>query len=67
MPPVIRLDAGYRLHFGKGRLKHELQLGVCNLLNRFNPYTVYYDTADEQWKELALLPILPNFSYKIIF
>lgn len=67
MPPVIRLDISYSRKWRKDRLTHALQLGVCNLLNRFNPYTVYYDTIDETWKELALLPILPNFSYRFCF
>ncbi|MCF0165684.1 MAG: hypothetical protein HUJ89_00670 [Bacteroidales bacterium] len=33
----------------------------------FNPFMLYYDTLSENWKMLELLPILPNFSYKITF
>lgn len=67
MPPVIRIDAGYRFQWQWGRTSHELSLGICNLLNHFNPYTVYYDTKEEVWKEMALLPILPNFSWRVEF
>ena len=65
MPPVIRLDAGYRLEWHWGRVYNQLSLGVCNLLNHFNPYTVYFDTKEEVWKELSLLPILPTFSWRL--
>ena len=67
MPAVIRLDAGYRLRWKWGKVQNDLNLGVCNLLNHFNPYTVYYDTKEEAWKEMALLPILPNFSWRVEF
>lgn len=67
MPAVIRVDAGYQ-HVWQGKKhNHTLRIGVCNLLNHFNPFTVYYDTNDGKWKELALLPILPNFSYVVSF
>lgn len=67
MPPIIRLDAGYCFKWHWGQVANELNLGVCNLLNHFNPYTVYYDTKDGVWKEMSLLPILPNFSWRIEF
>ena len=28
---------------------------------------LYFDPASEGWKMIALLPILPNFSYRISF
>ena len=67
MPALIRLDIGYRRQWRKDRFDHELSLGVFNVLNHFNPFTVYYDTKDETWKELALIPIMPNISYRISF
>ncbi len=67
MPPLVRLDVAYRLRWTWGRVVNELNLGVCNLLNHFNPYTVYYDTKEEVWKEIALLPVMPNFSWRIKF
>lgn len=65
MPPVIRLDAAYLMEWVWGRVHNRLSLGVCNILNHFNPYTVYYDTKEGVWKEISLLPILPNFSWRI--
>ena len=67
MSPIIRLDVGYRMSWKGKHLSHDLNIGVCNVLNHFNPYTVYYDTKMGEWKEIALLPILPNFSYRLSF
>ena len=67
MPTVFRLDAGYQFSFMTGRVQHELNLGVCNLTSHFNPFMLYYDGATESWKEMALLPILPNFSWRVAF
>lgn len=67
MPATVRLDAGYQFLWEGPRVHHSLNVGVCNLFNHFNPFTVYYDTIDNVWKELALLPIMPNFSYRISF
>ena len=67
MPALVRLDVGYQRRWQRGRLAHELNIGVFNVLNHFNPFTIYYDTKEETWKELALVPILPNVSYRISF
>jgi hypothetical protein len=67
MPDLFRLDVGYRFSFQTGRLQHEVNLGVCNVTNHFNPFMLYYDTETEDWKEMALLPVLPNFSWRISF
>lgn len=67
MPTVIRLDLGYNFSFVTGKVKHDISLGVCNVTNHFNPFMLYFDAATESWKELSLLPILPNFSYKVSF
>ena len=67
MPALVRLDVGYRFQWQNKRASHELNLGVYNVLNHFNPFTVYYDTKEDTWKELALVPILPNISYRVSF
>ena len=67
MPTVIRLDLGYQFDFRTGRAEHKVSLGVCNVTNHFNPFMLYFDTATESWKEIALLPILPNFSWRVEF
>ncbi len=67
MPALIRLDLGYRFTFETRDVKHTVSLGVCNATNHFNPSFIFYDSSTESWNELALLPILPNFSYQIEF
>lgn len=67
MPTVFRLDLGWQKSFRTGRVKHTVNLGVCNVTNHFNPFLIYFDTRTESWKQLALLPILPNFSYRVDF
>lgn len=66
-PMYVRLDVGCRYEFGTETVKHSLSLGVFNVLNRHNPFSIYYDTDESRWKRLSLIPILPNFSYKIQF
>ena len=67
MPTVFRLDLGYQFDFKTGNVDHTLNLSICNVTNHFNPFMLYYDTNTESWKEMALLPIMPNLSYKISF
>lgn len=67
MPTVFRLDLGYEICFNIGRVENTVNLGVCNVTNHFNPFMLYFDTRTESWKEIALMPILPNFNYKISF
>lgn len=67
MPTLIRLDLGYQIKWQRDRMAHELNIGVFNVLNHFNPFTIYYDTMAATWKELALVPILPNVRYQIHF
>lgn len=67
MPTVFRLDLGWQKRFATGRVEHTVNIGVCNVTNHFNPFLLFFDTRTESWKEIALLPILPNFSYKVEF
>ena len=67
MPMVLRLDLGYQFTFTSGKLDHEVNIGVCNVTNHFNPFMIYYEAKTETWKQLALLPILPNFSWRVSF
>lgn len=67
MPTVFRLDLGWQKSFTTGRVGHTVNVGVCNVTNHFNPFMLYFDTRTESWKEIALLPILPNFSYRVEF
>lgn len=67
MPTVFRLDGGYQISFFSGRLKHDLNLGISNMTNHFNPFMLYFDGETNSWKEISLLPIMPNISYRISF
>ena len=67
MPMVFRLDLGYAFSFTTGKIDHDVNVGVCNVTNHFNPFMLYYDAQSEGFKMIALLPILPNFSYRINF
>jgi hypothetical protein len=67
MPAVFRLDLGYNFSFDTGKVSHVVNVGVCNATNHFNPFMLYYDAQTEGFKMIALLPILPNFSYRISF
>ena len=67
MPTVFRLDLGWQKNFTTGRLEHSVNLGVCNVTNHFNPFMLYFDADSESWKEIALLPIMPNFSWRVSF
>ena len=66
-PAYIRADVGVRYEYIGGRTVHSLYVGVYNVMNRHNPFSIYYDTDSRKWKRLSLIPILPNFSYKILF
>ena len=67
MPTVIRLDLGYQFAFKTGKVSHKVNLGICNVTNHFNPFMLFFDTEKEAWEEIAILPIMPNFSWRIEF
>ena len=67
MPTVFRLDLGYMFSFETGKVKHDVNVGLCNATNHFNPFMLYFDAKTEGWKMIALLPVLPNFSYRVSF
>jgi hypothetical protein len=67
LPDILRLDLGYQFGFSTGKVAHQVNVGVCNVTNHFNPFLLYYDTAAEGWKQMALLPIMPNFNWKFSF
>ena len=67
MPTVFRLDLGYERSFHSKRAEHTVNLGVCNVTNHFNPFMLYYDPQAEGWKMLALMPVMPSFSWRVEF
>lgn len=66
MPAYIRLDVGCTFSF-KTRLPQELNVGLYNVLNRHNPFSIIYDDRTREWKAVSLLPAMPAFNYRIQF
>ncbi|GHT65279.1 TonB-dependent receptor [Bacteroidia bacterium] len=65
LPYYFRIDAGYSfLHTGK-YFTSEFVVGLFNILNRQNPYLVFYDEG--QWKQLSIFPIIPSIKYALSF
>ena len=63
-PPYIRWDIGAFFNYGVGT-KHPgtLVVGIYNLLNRHNIYSIMYDPDSRSWKSLSLFPIMPSVSW----
>ena len=66
MPDYIRLDIGCNIDF-KTRYLQELNIGIYNVLNRHNPFSIIYDDKSREWRQVSLIPIMPSISYKIKF
>jgi hypothetical protein len=65
LPYYMRIDLSYSfLHTGK-RFTKELVIGLFNVLNRQNPYLIFYD--DNQWKQLSIFPIIPSIKWSLNF
>lgn len=67
MPPFIRWDIGLSITISCARLKHEIDLGIYNVLNRHNTFSVTFDTKENKWKKMYLFPIMPSLRYKVEF
>lgn len=68
LPSYIRWDLGCFMKFGT-ETSHPwtLNVGVYNVLNRHNVYSVTYDTDERKWKQLSLFPIMPSLSWRMEF
>ena len=66
MPAYIRFDMGCNFKF-KTRYPQELNIGIYNMLNRHNPFSIVYDDRTREWKQVSLFPILPSLNYRISF
>ncbi len=67
LPPYFRLDAGYHMSCASKHFTHDLSIGVYNLTNRHNAFSLTWDSGEEKWKKLSIFPIMPNFCYTISF
>ena len=66
MPDYMRLDLGCSFSF-KTERPQELTVGVYNVMNRHNPFSIIYDDRSRSWKQVSLIPIMPSFNYSIKF
>lgn len=67
MPKYIRWDVGFYLNITGAKVNHTLNIGIYNVLNRHNAYSLYWDSDNKTWKQLSILPIMPTMSYSISF
>ena len=68
MPTFIRWDIGAFLRYGIGtRHPGTLNVGIYNVLNRHNAYSITYDTNERTWKQMSLFPIMPSLSWTMSF
>lgn len=65
LPAYFRMDVGYHVTWQSGKNKHDLSIGIYNLTNRHNAYSLSWDSTEGRWKQLSIFPILPNFTYRI--
>lgn len=65
MPAYFRIDLGYSFIKMKKKSEQELMLGIYNVLNRKNPYMVFYDSG--RWQQISILPIVPSVNWSIKF
>lgn len=67
LPAYIRLDLSYSMTFKRSRTEHDIALGVYNVMNRHNAFSLTWDAEASRWKKLSILPILPSIKYRITF
>lgn len=68
MPAYIRMDLGcsMKLNLDK-KCHHTLNVGIYNLFNRHNPFSLTYDTAERRWKQVSIFPIMPSLNWTMDF
>ncbi len=65
LPNYCRFDIGYSFIKKQKKSTREFTIGVFNVLNRKNPYLIFYQ--NESWKQLSILPIVPSFQWNVTF
>lgn len=64
--PYHRLDFGFHMQKKQTKGFRTWSLGVINVYNRKNPYSIYKD-GNGNFKQLVLFPIMPFVSFKRSF
>lgn len=68
LPPYIRWDLSLFFNHGlKSRHPGTLTVGLYNVLNRHNVYSITFDTTERKWKQMSIFPIMPSLSWSIKF
>lgn len=67
LPAYFRMDVGYHLTLRGRKNLHDLSMGIYNLTNRHNAYSLSWDSEAGCWKKLSIFPIMPNFTYRLSF
>ena len=65
LPDYCRIDIGYTFINKRKKSTTEFTIGVYNVLNRKNPYLIFYQ--DDRWKQLSILPIIPSIQWNVSF
>jgi hypothetical protein len=65
VPDYFRVDVSYNFTRTGNRITHDLTVGVFNLLNRQNPYLIFY--KEGRWQQLSLFPIVPTINWNMSF
>jgi len=65
MSDNFRIDIGYSLLKRKKKYNKEFSFSIYNVLNRQNPFLVFYDKG--KWKQLSLLPMVPSVKWRVFF
>lgn len=63
----LRIDLGTYAKWKNKKNTHNLQVGIYNVTNRHNIFSLYYDSDEKIWKKVYVFPIMPSISYKIEF
>lgn len=63
----IRLDIGCYAKIKRNKVTHNVKVGIYNVLNRHNHFSLYYDNEDAEWEQVYIFPIIPSLSYSVEF
>ena len=63
----MRVDIGAYVKWKRAKMSHNLQVGIYNLTNRHNIFSLYYDSDTDVWKKVYVFPIMPSISYRVVF
>lgn len=63
----MRLDLGCYAKFKRPKAVHNVKVGIYNVMNRHNCFSLYYDNEDREWKQVYIFPIMPSLNWTVEF